>query len=166
MPLVIRRQNIPESHATVDNPFIRTVEDEDGIKEEVRLSDQASRVSGRWIEAVARQVLRNMSPVTRGRLGRCYELTGNKIMGDLFGKPDNNLILVHGHIKNKIDPTLIPELDHAWIEKGNQVWEPISDKWWGKSAYYALFDATVEAKYTRDEALEKMRRFKHYGPWK
>jgi len=95
------------------------------------------------------------------RTGRCYELAGRwQLQHD-----DDEALLVHGHISNRHSEVNYPELNHAWITKGDQVWEPTTDKWIDKGAFYALYHAQEYAVYTHEELLLKLARTQNWGPW-
>ena len=94
----------------------------------------------------------------RSRLGKCYELSGRYV------SEHPNAILVHGKIYNRWTKGY-PSVDHAWVEEGNEVFDPV----WGKRLplffYYELFNAEVHKKYSYEEVLKKMLREGNWGPW-
>ncbi len=96
------------------------------------------------------------------RLGRCYELAGRWLLDH---SDDDDALLVHGHIYNPFEGGNYSELDHAWIVKADQVWDPTLGKWWNKEAYYQLFRVEEYATYTFEEMAKLMLQTKHWGPW-
>ena len=92
------------------------------------------------------------------RLERCYELSGRY----MYSYADS--ILVHGHLINPFGKGL-KEINHAWIEDGNEVFDPVMDMSWPKEVYESLFKAKVDKKYSSDEMLKKINETGHWGPW-
>lgn len=99
-----------------------------------------------------------------GRLGRCYELAGRYVSQ----KPGAQL--VHGHIFNPFNRNGegkgFADIDHAWVEEGNQVFDPVMDKRWPKDVYYGLFQATEQGRFNYEQVLKMMLQHRHWGPWK
>jgi hypothetical protein len=92
------------------------------------------------------------------RKGKCYELTGRYVSTH----PDS--ILVHGKLVNPFVKGL-PEIEHAWVEIGDKIFDPIMDITWPKQAYESLFHAKPYKKYTQEEVLKITLRTEHWGPW-
>lgn len=92
------------------------------------------------------------------RLGLCYELSGRYVSGH----PD--AVLVHGRLTNPFAAGH-PELDHAWVEEGNEILDPVMDKRWPKEAYEGLFKVKVYKKYTFREVIQIINKHEHWGPW-
>ena len=114
-----------------------------------------------WYKKIIKQSMGELTGVEdtfKERLGRCYELCGRYIMHHL----DDNIKLVHGTITNKLGDG--KTIDHAWIEKGDDILDLISDKRYSKEVYNALFDYKVINIYNPRDAL-KLMCTQHYGPW-
>lgn len=95
------------------------------------------------------------------RLGRCYELSGlAAVMGDV---PEGTM-LVHGTIQGPWPGA--PLIGHGWLELPDGTsWEPISGERTSTRLFNAQYRATVEHRYTPQEAREKMIETGHYGQW-
>ena len=98
------------------------------------------------------QVLEN------NRLGRCYELAGRYV------SEHPEAVLVHGKLVNRFGRGH-PEIDHAWVEIGDKIFDPVMDKMWPKDLYEQLFNATIYHRYTFKQVLKMSLRHEHWGPW-
>lgn len=110
----------------------------------------------------------------RSRLGRCYELAGNKITEEgILGqtKDATDWRLVHGTIGPNKNP-------HAWVrfvqrlywpdgreERLEMVWEPVSESVLPVEAFDNLFHANAHVMYDAKEAMTHMVKHETYGPW-
>ena len=92
-----------------------------------------------------------------GRLGKCYQLSWQTI------SRDPNYKLVHGYITDRIKTGRT--IDHAWLETGTVVYDPVMDKKYQKDVYYAMFGAEAVKTYTAKEASAYGAKTGHYGPW-
>jgi len=92
------------------------------------------------------------------RLGLCYELSGRYVSNH------TNAILVHGRLTNPFGKGHT-ELDHGWVEEGNEIFDPVMDKVWPKEVYESLFKTKVYKKYSFEEVLKMILRHKNWGPW-
>ena len=92
------------------------------------------------------------------RLGLCYKLSGRYV------SQHQDAILVHGRLTN---PFAVghPELDHAWVEEGDEILDPVMDKRWPKEVYESLFKTKVYKKYTFREVIQIINKNEHWGPW-
>jgi len=90
--------------------------------------------------------------------GRCYELSGQIVC-----RADKAmaLALVHGEVSRKIGK----RIGHAWVEKGNLVYDVVLDQFFSVSHYYEKFGVKVVSRYFWQEAAKQVIRFKHWGPW-
>ena len=88
------------------------------------------------IEETSEDKIKNKNP----RLGLCYELSGRYV------STHPNSILVHGRLVNPFKQGHV-ELDHAWIENGNEILDPVMDKIWSKDVYESLFNVKIYKKY-------------------
>lgn len=90
------------------------------------------------------------------REGRCYQLALQYLLAG------NKGTLVHGTVFAGWPRR---RLHHAWIEAGNQVYEPIEDELVDKSEFYRLYGAKVSKRYGSTKAFEKVLKEGNYGPW-
>ena len=96
--------------------------------------------------------------------GDCFEVSFN-----LMYFLNNDCILCHGKVSGQ-GPIEGERISHSWIELNGFV----IDKSNGHSyintieEYYKLGKVKLEevTKYTHIEALKKVVKYKHYGPWK
>ena len=96
----------------------------------------------------------------KDRLGRCYELSGSYVMNH----PES--ILVHGKIYNpRQKEGLYSQIDHSWVEEGDEVYDPVMNLKLSKDAYYRLFNAEVYHIYTHDDVIHLCIKVRHWGPW-
>ncbi len=93
----------------------------------------------------------------KDRLGKCYQLSWQYVTKNSSYK------LVHGYITDRVKTGRT--IDHAWVEKGNEVYDPVMDKRYPKQAYYGLFGVEAEKVYNSKEALDLGSKYGHYGPW-
>jgi len=87
--------------------------------------------------------------------GRCFELSGRYVLKNKKGH------LVHGKVTNVEGKTF----SHAWVEIDDDVIDPTAGTVMKKAQYYTLLDAKPEKKYSVDEAIIRMARTQHFGPW-
>jgi hypothetical protein len=92
------------------------------------------------------------------RLGRCYELAGR------YTSNNPEAILVHGHLVNPFGKGL-QDLDHAYVEIGDKIFDPVMDMEWPKEVYEQLFKVSNQKRYSHLEVLKNMCRHSHWGPW-
>lgn len=103
-----------------------------------------------------------MSSVTNPRLGRCYELTWKVVVYN----PQLGYRLVHGRLVNPDRAKgRYAEVDHAWVEYRDMVFDAVLERWYLQAEYYARFQAKVHATYTVKEAGAHALRTRHYGTW-
>lgn len=95
-------------------------------------------------------------PKFLSRLGKCYVLSGRHVLSNL----DCNL--VHGTIRRS---GTVKELEHAWVEKGDSVIDPVLDKEMSKEMYYAIMNAKPDKIYSSEEMMKRMVKAKHWGKW-
>ena len=89
-------------------------------------------------------------------LGRCYELSAQRIVGR------DGAHLVHGTIQGAGEPPL----GHAWVvEADGSVWEPATATVYPAPVFEALFSPVEFVRYEAVEAAVWMVKSGHYGPW-
>lgn len=92
------------------------------------------------------------------RIGRCYELSGN------FQVDNQEYTLVHGFITDRIGDTG-HTIDHAWVEKDGEVYDPVLDKSYPTDIYEALTGAEEIIRYEYIKTLNNIQKTGHWGPW-
>jgi len=97
------------------------------------------------------------------REGRCYQLAW-KFLNDLAKKKGagTKAFLVHGTIVGGMPARTIA---HAWVEFGDEVYEPQHGDTWKKEEFYGNFKAVSGKVYRTEDALIKAVLYKSYGPW-
>jgi hypothetical protein len=95
----------------------------------------------------------------KDRLGQCYVLSGRYVMDH----PE--AILVHGSINGIRWTGKDFDNPHAWIEEGDEAYDPVWDLRLPKEAYYGMMQAKVIKKYNQEETMLTMVRSKNWGPW-
>lgn len=99
-----------------------------------------------------------MNEEFKNRVWKCYLLAGRYVISH----PRSTL--VHGTINgnrwgiNKDNP-------HAWVEIGDEVFDPVLDQRLPKNAYAEIFCAKAIQKYTAEEAAINSTRCWNWGPW-
>ena len=93
------------------------------------------------------------------RAGRCYELAGSALHA-----LDRGARLVHGVINDPHCPGA--DIPHAWIECGNEVWEPVRDQWMTAETFTRLFRPEVGHRYSVKEAANLLLERRHLGVWR
>lgn len=100
------------------------------------------------------------------KLGDCYESAGRQML-DAKEEEKKHLMLCHGIVTGRGDIAGM-KIGHAWVELSEDL---VIDKSNGndiimrREKYYLLGDITKVVKYTHQEALENMLKFRHFGPW-
>jgi hypothetical protein len=91
--------------------------------------------------------------------GRCYEMA-LKYLYLVSHREEPTLRLVHGtlHIVGVPFP-------HAWVEIEGCVFDPVSQEFYDRDAYYRVLEAEAERVYTAAEAGRLAMRTAHCGPW-
>lgn len=69
---------------------------------------------------------------------------------------------MHGFITDRRTGRVI---DHAWVERGNRVYDPVLDQTMDKKTHELMFHAEVSVVYSGDEAMKKAAEERTYGPW-
>jgi len=93
--------------------------------------------------------------------GDCYKKAMDSI---LFGKY-RSWNVVHGIPTLLGGPYQGQKYGHAWLEKGNTVYDPTMDIEVDKRVYYAMGQIKYTVTYTPMEARAKAVETMHYGPW-
>lgn len=95
---------------------------------------------------------------SKSRVGKCYELAGQYVSDH----PDS--VLVHGKLINPSSKGL-SEIEHAWVEEGDEVFDPVLDKRFPKNIYNSLFKTEEHKRYSFEEVLKMTLTHKDWGPW-
>jgi hypothetical protein len=122
------------------------------------------KVEGR-LKAAEANLSSKTAAQRRRRNGDCYEAAGRYIMDNF----DSQLQLVHGEVSGQgaMEGTTF---GHAWVLDGDTVIDKSNgrDLRIPKVVYYALggIDRIDNLHvYTREQALDRMLKLKHFGPW-
>lgn len=106
--------------------------------------------------------------------GKCYENTIQALMAGTYDTPEAECMLCHGY------PRLTKECQghpagtlygHAWLERGRGVdricIDVLTGKAFGIGVFYAVgqIDPATVARYTKAEAWENLKKYRHQGPW-
>lgn len=103
--------------------------------------------------------------------GDCYEAAGKYLMDH---KEVEGIFLVHGEVEGQ-GPLAGIRFGHAWIEQGEECIEVSMGRFevLPKFLYYALgqihghfppWEPNIH-RYTPEEAVKKILKYKHWGPW-
>jgi hypothetical protein len=76
-------------------------------------------------------------------------------------RPVEGLALVHGVCR--AGPQ---QWGHAWVElPGSLVFDGVRQQFYERDGYHRATQTTVEATYTLEAMVERLRAAEHYGPW-
>lgn len=93
-------------------------------------------------------------------IGRCYELSAKYVIDHI----SSGATLVHARLTNPFGKGL-KELDHAFVEIGNEIFDPVMNQKWPKEVYCDLFKVRETSRYTFDEIMSNIDQYHHWGPW-
>lgn len=93
--------------------------------------------------------------------GSCYEYAGRFIMDT----PRKDVKLIHGVVTPPAGPSAGERLGHGWIEFEDEVFDPVSQRFYKRETYYKANQPEVERTYTKADALKMMLSKKVWGPW-
>ena len=108
-----------------------------------------------WFESVKQVIDATLIEAKNPRLGRCFELAGRYVSEH----PDATL--VHGRLTNPFARGM-KELDHAWVEEGDRIFDPVMGSHWDKEAYERLFQVRVYKRYSHEEVLNMTLEREHW----
>ena len=101
-------------------------------------------------------------------MGDCYQANGSHILNQSFAGKGKGFVLVHGVAILQTDGK---PFGHAWLEKGNTVYDFSNGKNLkvSKKVYYTLGHIPVDGyknyKYTINDVRKKVLQTGHWGPW-
>ena len=72
-------------------------------------------------------------------------------------------VLVHGEVNGP--PTETPRIDHAWLECGEIVFDPVLNTSMPRERYARIYKAVALVRYTWRQAAHQGVEAGHYGPW-
>ena len=77
------------------------------------------------------------------------------------------IFLVHGDVIPPSGPSAGKRVNHAWVEVDDTVLERSNgqDRKASRGGYYQRFQARARVRYSAEEAILRMLRTEHYGPW-
>jgi len=73
--------------------------------------------------------------------------------------------LVHGIAVVAAGPHKGKDFGHAWLEKGDEVYDAASGNYLPTPIYYYFGKISYTVKYSKDQVGEMIDKFRHYGPW-
>lgn len=102
------------------------------------------------------QLLKDMlaEQIEPGEPGDCFR-NAYRYIGEHGGD------VVHGKITNAEGK----EIDHAWVENGEQVIDPTAGTQTTKEEYYRIANAKPVARYTLRDLTRLLMKTRHYGPF-
>ncbi len=95
---------------------------------------------------------------SNSRVGKCYELAGRYVSDH----PDS--VLIHGKLINPFSKGM-SEVEHAWVEEGNEIFDPVMDKRFPKHVYQSLFKVEEYNRYSYHDVHKMTSHHGHWGPW-
>jgi hypothetical protein len=102
------------------------------------------------------------------RQGRCFEFALLSIVA-MWELGMHDAVLVHGVItgyrRDRIESGHELRLAHAWVERGDMVYEPTADVVLPLADYYRDIDAVAERRYSAEDAILCRLMFSTVGPW-
>lgn len=93
------------------------------------------------------------------RQGRCYELAGRFVLDN------EDWTLVHGITNPPVGPYQDTPYAHAWVEKGNIVYDPVFNTFYNKDEYYNLYEPSKMKRYNIVKLRANALKYKHWGFW-
>ena len=94
--------------------------------------------------------------------GDCYQKAFDSYMYD---PKFSGWKLVHGIAVISKGPHMGKDFGHAWLEKGEEVYDAATDQYLPKVLYYYFGKVSYEVSYSKEQAREMVLKFEHYGPW-
>lgn len=95
---------------------------------------------------------------TNPRLGLCYVLSGRYVSSH----PKS--VLVHGELINKFTIGN-PKVDHAWVEEGDEIFDPVMNRRFPKAVYEGIFQPVSHKKYSHMDVITITSKTGNWGPW-
>lgn len=100
--------------------------------------------------------------------GNCYQAAADLLLFLGIKQSTDGYFLVHGEVTGQGKVAGV-RFGHAWVEDDQTVYDYSNGRniKMPKILYYAIgnIDERKVYKYTRDEAIDKMVKSGHYGPW-
>jgi hypothetical protein len=126
---------------TKTQPFTLSIDRESGRAGDVATVDSRVRIRVRELRA-----------------GRCFELAYRGLIAAGEG-----IVLVHGTVDR-----LSENLVHSWLldPTDGAIYDPVLDEFFAsEDEFIKRFDATVEVRYSREDAIKAAVANQHCGPW-
>ena len=145
----------PETWNYIQNhPFFkfRNIEDISYWDEDINGKWDDSKDEGPWMKDMGLTESKNK------RFGRCYELAGRYVSSH------HDAVLVHGELINKFTVGH-PKIEHAWVEEGNEIFDPVMDRRFPKTVYEGIFQPVVHKKYSWIDVIKITNKTGNWGPW-
>ena len=102
------------------------------------------------------------------RDGQCFKFS---LLGliETYDAGMRDITLVHGVItgyhRDRVEPGHEMRIAHAWLERGDTVYDATVDVLFHKDDFYQMVAAVAERRYTAEEAMLNRFLFSTVGPW-
>jgi hypothetical protein len=93
------------------------------------------------------------------REGNCYEISS------LFVLSNDCWLLVHATLYPRSGPFANRAYQHAFVESGDWVYDPIFDTGYPRDMYYAYHRVSEARRYNAEEMKRMLLKTENYGPW-
>ena len=101
--------------------------------------------------------------------GDCFEAHAEAMVGNFYGVVGENATLCHGLVHPTDGPVKDILHGHAWLEVGDTVFDLSNGRSMAvpKDVYYTIgrIEADKVIRYTREECIDNVLKYGHYGPW-
>ena len=118
--------------------------------------------------SVVEMLIENILLFEMKACGTCYETAFKALMdSNSFGSAGKfgGWNLVHGIVTLTGGSYKGVQTGHAWIEKGNKVYDTEKRIGMSKKAYYTLGSIGYTHRYSWKQAAKEASKSGHYGPW-
>jgi hypothetical protein len=102
------------------------------------------------------------------REGKCFKFAFLSLL-EMREAEIIDITLVHGVVtgyhRDRVESGHELRIAHAWVERGDMIYEATADTVLPASAYYQYADAVAERRYTFEEARMLYLVHETFGPW-
>jgi hypothetical protein len=102
------------------------------------------------------------------REGQCFKFALLSLV-EMWNVGLRDATIVHGVItgyhRDRVEAGYELRIAHAWLERGNVVYEATADMVIPLAVYYRDADAVAERRYSAEEAMLNSTLFSAFGPW-
>ena len=95
----------------------------------------------------------------RFKHGDCFELSAKFVLDN------SGWTLCHGIINPPTGPFEGTDYEHAWVEKGNTLYESIFNMFYKTEDYYKVYLPKVKKRYATSEVNKAVLKYENWGPW-